>query len=98
MSAPAVDVRQLLLTLLDREASGAIPDSLLVADREGVSHEALVGAMKSLESKSMVVSSLRQREVLNLTAEGIEYAASGTPEFILWQAVPDAGISGKHGA
>jgi len=41
----------------------------------------------------MVVSTQLQREVLQLTPEAEGYAAAGTPEYQLWLAVPEAGIT-----
>jgi hypothetical protein len=91
----STDIRPLLLSALDRSPSGEIEDTSVFAASTGVSHVAVVGAMKSLESKSMVLSTQSQRDVLQLTAEAEGYAASGTPEYQLWSAVPESGISGE---
>lgn len=93
-ASSSTDIRLLLLSALDKSPAGEVEDTSVFASSNGVSHVAVVGAMKSLESKSMVLSTQSQREVLQLTAEAEGYAASGTPEYQLWSAVPDAGISG----
>lgn len=93
--APAADLRSLILHALAAPPA-SIPDSFAFAAGNGVDHVALVGAMKSLEAKSMVLPTQLQREVLQLTEEAAGYAASGTPEFQLYAAVPEAGISGEE--
>ena len=91
-AATSGDLRSLLLSTL--ATAGVIEDTSAFAAARGLDHTAVVGAVKSLEAKTMIVTTQQQRDVLQLTAEAEGYAASGTPEFQVWQATGEAGSSG----
>lgn len=49
------------------------------------SHQDVIGALKSLESNSLVLSQVQEVSMWKLSKEGLEVLASGSPEMELWQ-------------
>ncbi|CAG0894991.1 unnamed protein product [Cyprideis torosa] len=68
-------------------------NSLEAAQKYGIDHQKIVGAIKSLQSLGEVVNAeLQSRRILQLTGEGEEIAHNGSYEFIVFQAIPEEGI------
>uniref|UniRef100_A0A7S1TPU5 phenylalanine--tRNA ligase n=1 Tax=Phaeomonas parva TaxID=124430 RepID=A0A7S1TPU5_9STRA len=80
--------KQLLLAV---DAAGCVEDSWTYAAENGVSHEALVGVLSSLEIDGLIARQRIDTPTLTLTEEGATYAAEGTPEFKLVQLVSAEG-------
>ncbi len=94
-TSAAADVRLEILYSLSAASDDGITDSQAFAASKGVPHLTIVGATKSLEAKLMVVTAAHSREVLVLTEEALGYAASGSPEFQVFNAIPaEGGITG----
>jgi hypothetical protein len=89
--AGSADVRVELLRAID---AGSADDTLQFAAARGLDHNAVVGAAKSLEARSMLVLRPQSKESLVLTPEAVTYAASGSPEYQVCLAVPAEGASG----
>nr|XP_043628892.1 phenylalanine--tRNA ligase alpha subunit, cytoplasmic [Erigeron canadensis] len=70
-----------------------IVDSGAFAAEQGISHDEIVNAIKSLNGFGFVVAQDIKRERWQLTEEGKTYASAGSPEFQLFTAVPPEGIS-----
>nr|WCZ58487.1 phenylalanyl-tRNA synthetase alpha subunit [Andalucia godoyi] len=66
--------------LHDLQSNSKIASSLAYAALLSVSHEALVGTLKSLETAQMVATTLESSTALELTSEGSSYAKDGSPE------------------
>eukprot|EP01028_Stygiella_incarcerata_P012996 TRINITY_DN81027_c0_g1_i1.p1 TRINITY_DN81027_c0_g1~~TRINITY_DN81027_c0_g1_i1.p1 ORF type:complete len:555 (-),score=143.69 TRINITY_DN81027_c0_g1_i1:79-1575(-) len=91
------------------ESSGPIEDTEALAKSWCIEHEEFVGALKSLESLDMVVSSIKSRPDAKLTDEGKEILKEGSPEFKVYTFVKEKapvsdddmrsalGVAGKHG-
>lgn len=90
--APAVpELEKLLLESLDDAgASGSIADSQSWLDSMGKSdqHEKLVPVLSSLVSQNYIVLSARDHSRIQVSPEGEQYAASGSPEYQLWSLLP----------
>jgi phenylalanyl-tRNA synthetase alpha chain len=85
-------IEQLLLTTLNTQ--GEIEDSWAFAANNGLDHQAVVGALKSLLVDSYVIEEALSTTLWSLTDEGKEMVTLGSPEFQVYQAVP-AGEAGK---
>lgn len=68
-----------------------VPHSLEWARASALSHDVVVGCLKSLSAAQVVA--LRQFDVIEqqLTAEGEQVAREGAPEYQLWSALPEGG-------
>ena len=80
--------------ILSALQQGSIENSRDFAGAIGVGHEEVVGVLTSLEQDSFVTLSTISKTFWTVSAEGLSYAENGTPEYLLWQAVP----SGDEGA
>ncbi|KAK3043508.1 hypothetical protein RJ639_002087 [Escallonia herrerae] len=75
------------------EKNEEIPDSGQFADERGLSHDEIVNVIKSLNGFRLVDAEDIKKEKWVLTNEGATYAATGSPEFQLFLAIPEEGIS-----
>ncbi|KAG5180894.1 phenylalanine--tRNA ligase [Tribonema minus] len=93
--AQSSDLAAVVLQALSASTDSCIEDTWEFAISGGHDHAALVGALMSLQADAMTASEVRQASFWELTAEGKEVAAYGSPEYQVWKAVPagDAGIS-----
>jgi phenylalanyl-tRNA synthetase alpha chain len=66
--------------------------STLYSQEHGISHDAFVGAMKSLQSMAMVQSEETVKDGWNLTEEAKEVVLNGSAEVLLLKCIPDEGI------
>lgn len=73
-------------------------DSLIFASENGLDHQKLVGAIKSLLSlpKEYIKAEQKQISVWELTDEGKSFVANGSYEFVLYSAVTKDGILQKE--
>ncbi|KAK7099872.1 phenylalanine--tRNA ligase alpha subunit A-like [Littorina saxatilis] len=84
------DYRETLLQEVDK--TGEV-DTLSFAKKLGVSHQVLVGAVKSLQSLGGIVTVEQvQNKYLQLTDEGSEVLENGSHEARVFNAVPQDGI------
>jgi len=77
--------QQELAAYIGRE--GGIPDSLEVSQKEGWTHDKVVGAIKSLQSLGYVTTVPKENKSWVLTDEGTSCMEKGSPEFQVLQAV-----------
>ncbi|KAL3621241.1 hypothetical protein CASFOL_036153 [Castilleja foliolosa] len=70
-----------------------IPDSGKFAEEKGISHDEIVNIVKSLNGFRLVDAQDIKRERWVLTQEGDLYAKHGSPEVLLFLAVPPEGIA-----
>lgn len=83
-STPSVEEQ--IVQTIDKE--GEIADSGEWASKRSIAHnDALVGAIKSLEALSLIVTSKVEKTSTTLTAEGNAILKDGSPEFRLWSAI-----------
>ncbi|KAK3024772.1 hypothetical protein RJ639_044933 [Escallonia herrerae] len=75
------------------EKNEEITDSGQFADERGLSHDEIVNVIKSLNGFRLVDAQDIKKEKWVLTEEGATYAATGSPEFQLFLAIPEEGIS-----
>lgn len=75
------------------EKNEVIEDSGNFADEFKISHDEIVNVTKSLNGYGLVIAKDIKREKWVLTKEGQVYAASGSPEFQVFSAIPPEGIS-----
>ncbi|KVI08535.1 Aminoacyl-tRNA synthetase, class II [Cynara cardunculus var. scolymus] len=75
------------------EKNELITDSGEFAVEQGISHDEIVNVIKSLNGFRFVDAQDIKKERWQLTAEGKTYAANGSPEFQLFMAIPQEGIS-----
>jgi hypothetical protein len=69
--------------------AGPVADTWAWAAAAGVDHQAVVGAVKSLEGEGYVVTAPLTTEFWKLTPEAEGYVAGGSPEAQLFAAVPE---------
>eukprot|EP00953_Heterococcus_sp_UTEX-ZZ885_P017292 9679-Heterococcus_DN1.PRE.2 len=93
MAAP--DIAATVLEALSSSEDACIEDTWAFAESHGCDHVVVVGALKSLEADAMIVAEVKPSSFLELTAEGKEVSAKGSPEFQVYAAVPegDAGAT-----
>ena len=91
--ATSVDLDAQLLTEL--EAAGVSLDSWTWAEQRRLDHQAVVGAIKSLEAEQYVTAAAVSLDFWQLTPEAAGYLEKGSPEAQLFHAVPDAGIDDR---
>ncbi|XP_042145507.1 phenylalanine--tRNA ligase alpha subunit, partial [Ixodes scapularis] len=83
-------VERVLLHVAEHGAT----DSLDLAYRLDVDHQKVVGAIKSIQSFGDVIQAeQRSTRLWELTAEGQEVAEKGSHEALVFQAIPQQGIS-----
>ncbi len=63
------------------ESNNVIHDTLDLAKELNISHVELDNVLKSLSADEYVSLSIIARQLIELTDEGKQYAANGTPEF-----------------
>lgn len=90
-SSPSVNIEELLLTTLAH--AGEIADTWEFAASNGLDHQEVVGAVKSLLTDFYVVDSPLSSTVWTLTEEGKEVLEKGSPEIQVLKAIPEGGIS-----
>ncbi|KAL8090019.1 phenylalanine--tRNA ligase alpha subunit, cytoplasmic-like isoform X1 [Apium graveolens] len=73
-----------------------IADSGKFATQSGISHDDIVNVVKSLSAFHFVEAQDIKRDSLVLTEEGRAYAAAGSPEVQLVNAIPPEGITLKE--
>jgi len=71
--------------------AGQILDSLQYAKEHEVSHEKLVGILKSLEAEEQVKTKGVKEEGWKLSAEAEKYVENGSPEFQVWNLLKEKG-------
>jgi phenylalanyl-tRNA synthetase alpha chain len=86
------NIEQLLLSTLD--AHEVIVDTWAFALANGLDHQAVVGALKSLLVDSYVIEEPLSATLWTLTDEGKDIVNHGSPEYQVFAAVP-AGEAGK---
>jgi len=79
--------------LLQIVNAGNIDDSRVLCQQKGWDHVQFVGIMNSLVSKEMLVNKKSESSVFQLTDEGSQVVEKGSPEFLLYNSVPEDGIS-----
>jgi phenylalanyl-tRNA synthetase alpha chain len=84
-------MEQSLLKFLNDNNS--IPDTIEYAQKFNHEHNEVVGLIKGLDCDEYVKLAQKEKKVWKLTADGIEYAEKGTPEFRIYTAIPPEGIS-----
>ena len=90
-AGPTMDLEQQILSTL--ASAGEISDTWIFAESLKQDHQAVVGAVKSLLVDSYVVDEPINSSFWELTAEGNDIASKGSPEYQVFQAVPEGGIS-----
>jgi phenylalanyl-tRNA synthetase alpha chain len=85
MGEEGANIEQLLLTTV--QSRGEIADSWEFAATNGLDHQAVVGAMKSLLTDNYVFEEVLSTTLWSLTEEGSEVMVLGSPEFQVYQAV-----------
>ena len=87
-----MDLADRVLATLGAAADGRVEDTIVLAGTLGVSHDDLVGAVKSLASASMVELKAKPSEEWLLTKDGEAMLAAGvSPEAEIWNALPADG-------
>ena len=80
------DLEDLILGELKQNTS--ISDSGIWASNKEIPHDdALVGAIKRLESREQIVTSLLEKKAIALTSEGQAILKEGSAEFRVWNEV-----------
>lgn len=80
------------LVLSELAKNSEIVDSFEFSRVHSVEHNELVGHLKSLSMDGFVVLNQLERKQWVLTSEGQDYLSHGTPEFRLYQLIPEEGI------
>jgi phenylalanyl-tRNA synthetase alpha chain len=80
-----------LALLQHLHSTGPIPDSFTHAASLGVDHQTLVGLLKSLAADGLVELAPLSTTLLALTEEGESVVSQGSPEWRLFDAVPESG-------
>ena len=86
-AAASGGLEQRIIDLLATPNYAAGFDTLDLAAQLGLEHQAVVGAVKSLENECFVASERRETSRWALTAEGDAIARRGSPEFRLWTLI-----------
>ena len=79
--------------LLEQMVAGEISDSWAWAEASGMDHQAVVGAMKSLEAEGYLTSESTVTEFWKLTPEAAGYVDRGSPEAQLYNAIGPDGMT-----
>lgn len=83
------DFEQAILTSIHER--GHLEDTWALSEERGWEHQALVGALKSLESDGYVVSETISYKYWELTGEGQTVVAEGSPEAKVFAHTPEEG-------
>ena len=78
-------------TVLQLVDEGTIRDSRELCQERGWDHESLVGILKSLESKDMLILGSQTKEISILTSEGLLVLEEGSPEYQVFAQVSKDG-------
>lgn len=73
------------------EANSGFEDSEILCREKGWDHDALVGAIKSLQSEEQVTTEAMKREGWKLTGEGEDYCKNGSPEVQVFKYIKEKG-------
>jgi phenylalanyl-tRNA synthetase alpha chain len=96
-AADAGDADAVEAALVEALASGTVPDSIAFAAAQGLPHQVFVDrVLKGLRAAEQIVTESTEVLGWDLTAEGAAAAENGSPEFLVWSAVPAGGISRKE--
>ena len=83
-----MDIEALLLTTLN--SANVIEDSFSFAGANGVDHQKLIGAVKSLEGDLYLTAEPLSMKYWELTEEGKGVATNGSPEFQVYKKVGES--------
>ena len=83
-----MDIEALLLTTLN--SANVIEDSFSFAGSNGVDHQKLIGAVKSLEGDLYLTAEPLSMKFWELTEEGKGVATNGSPEFQVYKKVGES--------
>jgi phenylalanyl-tRNA synthetase alpha chain len=86
-------IRQKILDYLAE--NDIVKSSRIFCGEQGIDHEVFVGAMNSLISKEMILSSSTSVQGFALKDEGKEFLALGSYEYRIFSAVPEEGVAQK---
>ncbi|GAB1610043.1 phenylalanine--tRNA ligase alpha subunit-like [Argonauta hians] len=85
------DLQQSLLCYLEDKES---VDTLILSQQWNVEHQKVVGAVKSLQALGEIINvEQKTGKKLELTEEGVEISKSGSYEALIYNAIPEDGIS-----
>jgi phenylalanyl-tRNA synthetase alpha chain len=74
----------------DVEANGKVENTITFANKHHFAHEEVVGVAKSLTAQGKIIMSAPQTfQVSELSPEGKQVLEKGSPEFILFQSIPE---------
>lgn len=86
------ELSQLLLQKLNLTSDGSV-NSIEFAHDNQVDHQKVVGVVKSLQSLGdMIEADQVETKRFELSGEGKQIVASGSHEYVVWNAIPDGGI------
>eukprot|EP01071_Lankesteria_metandrocarpae_P003256 Lankesteria_metandrocarpae@DN2852_c0_g1_i1.p1 len=74
-----------------KQNDGFSLSSETVAAHMGLEHNVMIGMLKSLASRGMLILNPHEKHVLGLRNEGRHYADTGTPELLVLRAINKAG-------
>ena len=95
MATPGdADVDHLVLTALAADG-GASLETWSWAAARALDHQAVVGAVKSLEAEGYVAATAVSQDFWQLTPEALGYVEKGSPEAQLFRAIPADGVDEK---
>ena len=86
-----MDIEAAILKALSADAAAAIEDSHEWAASQSLDPQAVVGALKSLLTDDYVATANVVKSSFEFTAEASQVVAAGSPEFLVYQAVKEAG-------
>ena len=87
----AVDLEGLLLQALAESPDAVIPDSQTWAQSHNLDPQAVVGALKSLLTDAYVTTEDLATSFLEFTKEAQQVVENGSPEFLVFAAIQNAG-------
>ena len=85
----AVDIEALILAALDNSSDAFIADTWHFAEVNGIDHQSVVGAVKSLLVDKYVQDESLTNSFWSLTEEGQEIVKKGSPEYQVYISVPE---------
>ncbi len=95
-AAPAPAGEGVEAALLDALGSADVSDSIEFAAAQGVQHQVFVDrVLKKLRAAGQIVTESTEVLGWELTKDGTAAAEGGSPEYLVWSAVPAGGISRK---
>lgn len=89
------EIRETVLALLE-SGSALLSDSTKLAKEHNWNHERLVGVLKSLQSREVLVATQSSCMLLEITPEGLEVLEQGSPEFKVHASIPIPGGIAKN--